>query len=229
MLQGFPDVPAAPAERVETVEPENETELFLDPPHDESTTPTESERIHERAWSVVKLPNQTPEKYQQALQQVLPATHTEHGNMSFPKTLGIAQYRCGEYTAALKTFARMPVRSKPVTTPFPMQDSPGVSVNRTQPDQDILLFSAMAQHRLEHHGVAHTTLADLQLPKRSILTREVYQQTVSFIKEAAALVDSTTQSSSDLSDPSHTAPPSVLTTTRMIRTNCAGCCQNGER
>ena len=67
----------------------------------------------------------------------------------------------------------------------------------------------MAQHRLGHHGVAHTILADVQLPRQSTLTREGYQQTASFIKNAAALVDSTTQSSGNLSDPFHSEPPSV--------------------
>lgn len=209
ILQGFPDIPAGPATRMKTLEPEKNTELFLDSPYVESTTPTESERKHDDAWSVVKLTNQTPQQYQQALQQVVSITHTEPANMSFQKTLGIAQYRCGEYTAALETFSRIPVRSKPVTMPVPKRDSPGVSVNRTQPDPDILIFSAMSQHQLGQRDVAHTTLAEVQLAPRSTRTRESYQQTETFLKEANTLVASAKQSSRAPSDPSHTTPGGI--------------------
>lgn len=105
-------------------------------------------QLNQRAWRIVRDPGADPKEYQRALQYAQAALrHAPERELGYwLNTLGAAQYRIGEYEAAIETFARSD------------------NLNQTRHEgghpADIA-FTAMALHQLERHAEARALLPRL--------------------------------------------------------------------
>ena len=59
--------------------------------------------LNESSWNIVRSPKASPERYQQALGWARQACEMNRRNANLLNTLGVAQYRIGDYQAAKKT------------------------------------------------------------------------------------------------------------------------------
>jgi WD40 repeat protein len=64
------------------------------------------DRFDSASWAVVRRPGAAPERYRQALQWAKEACRLEPDHGDYLTTLGVAQYRVGEYRQALATLSR---------------------------------------------------------------------------------------------------------------------------
>jgi hypothetical protein len=62
--------------------------------------------LNNRSWEVVREPGRNAADYRLALRQVEAAVRLEPENVGFLNTLGVAQYRHGDYRTALETLSR---------------------------------------------------------------------------------------------------------------------------
>jgi WD40 repeat protein len=106
------------------------------------------------SWAVVRQPGASADAYRRALLQAEEARRlepkigdyvTDYGN--YLTTLGLAQYRMGQYEAAVETLARA-------------EKLRGMPANESHPAD--LAFLAMAQHQLGRKEQAQATLARLR-------------------------------------------------------------------
>ena len=59
--------------------------------------------LNESSWNIVRSPKAPSERYQQALSWAQRACELNRSNANLLNTLGVAQYRTGDYQAAQKT------------------------------------------------------------------------------------------------------------------------------
>jgi Flp pilus assembly protein TadD len=131
------------------------------------------EPLNNASWEVVCKPHASADAYRHALLQAEEACRLEPQNGTYLNTLGVAQYRGGQYEAAAQTLARS---EKLNTTP------------KDGPRPDDLAFLAMAQYQLGRKEQAQATLARLrEAIKGSRSTRNL--QSAAFLREAAALLE----------------------------------------
>jgi hypothetical protein len=109
--------------------------------HDE-----DAEALNVAAWKVVKMREPTKDTYALALRWAEAAVHAAPGDGSILNTLGVAQYRVGQYKEALSTLTKSEKRNTTPDGPLP-------------PD---LAFQAMAQHQLGKKAEAKATLSRLR-------------------------------------------------------------------
>jgi tetratricopeptide (TPR) repeat protein len=104
-------------------------------------------KLNSECWNVVRKPGASPEAYRHALLQAEEACRLEPQNGPYRNTLGVAQYRQGQYQAAVETLARSEkLNTTPADGSHPMD----------------LAFLAMAQYQLGQKEQAHATLARLR-------------------------------------------------------------------
>jgi WD40 repeat protein/serine/threonine protein kinase len=131
--------------------------------------------LNEAAWKVVRAPGGKKEDYGLALQEATAAVQAEPGNGSYLNTLGVAQFRAGEYSKAISTLTESEkLNAKSVHSP-------------TARVGDIA-FLALAQHQLGQKNEAQTTLARLrELLKQGHGFNETEAQ--GFLLEAEELIE----------------------------------------
>ena len=129
------------------------------------------ERLDAASWAVVRQQGVEPAAYQLALRQAETACRLVPRDNYFLKTLGVAQYRVGEYAeaAATMTLARQ-IRAEDQTEWEPAE----------------LAFLSLAQHRLGKTNNAQATLGRL----REILKKPEWVQNsamIGFLREAEVI------------------------------------------
>jgi dipeptidyl aminopeptidase/acylaminoacyl peptidase len=130
-------------------------------------------RFDEASRALVRQRYLAPRWYQQALQQAQTACRLKPGEGAYLSTLGLAQYRLGEYAEALKTLTR----SDRLNTASPQGTEPAA-----------LAFLAMAQHQLGQQEQAQATLAKLgELVKKPAWAQQ--EEAQSFLREAVELIE----------------------------------------
>jgi tetratricopeptide (TPR) repeat protein len=158
-------------------------QALIDPP---STQPTDwfASGLSNAAWAIVGKPGQPPQKYTEALilaQQAVAA----QSNADNLNTLGVAQFRTGDYTAALSTLAHS-----------------GAIDSVSQDDRvSNLAFSAMAFEKLGRKPEARATLVKLLEIAKEPNALDNEDDTMA-LNEAAAMID-----------PASTQPTTQPTTT----------------
>ena len=127
-------------------------------------------RLNEASWSVVRWSWARPGAYPLALRQAEAACRQEPENGVFLRTLGAAQYRNGQYAAALKTLTQSDkLNADPKKGSLPAD----------------LAFLAMTQFRLDQKAEAAATLGRLrEVMKKLPSDREAEE----LLKEAEDLV-----------------------------------------
>jgi WD40 repeat protein/serine/threonine protein kinase len=129
--------------------------------------------LNSRSWTVVRQPGASAAVYRRALLQAEEACRLAPQNSSYLNTLGAAQYRLGQYQAALETLSRSEkLRTTPAAGPLPAN----------------LAFQAMAQHQLGQKEQAEATLSRL----RETLTKPQWvkhAESISFLREAETLIE----------------------------------------
>jgi hypothetical protein len=127
-----------------------------------------AQQLNGLAWDVVKARGGDKEAYALALGQATGAFREEPKSGYILNTLGVAQYRVGQYAAALATLTE----SEKLNT---------VAFKGTQPAD--LAFQAMAQHQLGKSDEAKATLARLrEVMKQERWAKDAEAQ--SFLREA---------------------------------------------
>jgi WD40 repeat protein/tRNA A-37 threonylcarbamoyl transferase component Bud32 len=138
--------------------------------------PQNPRALNQASWAVVRQPGAAADAYRHALLQAEEACELapQNGNYgSYLNTLGVAQYRVGQYETATETLTRS---EKLNTTP---------TDGSTPAD---LAYLAMAQYQLARKEQAQTTLARL----REALTRPRWAkdaESAAFLREAEALIE----------------------------------------
>jgi WD40 repeat protein/tRNA A-37 threonylcarbamoyl transferase component Bud32 len=130
---------------------------------------TEAPRgLNDAAWELVKLPNRPDSDFRRGLRLAETACQLTRQNGFFLNTLGVAQYRVGQFEKALATLSR----------------SNQLNGNREPGD---LAFLAMAQQRLGQSKAARATLIRL---REFMKTAEVStnRENWAFLREAAGLI-----------------------------------------
>ncbi len=103
--------------------------------------------LNNASWNVVRSAGQTPEAYAQALRKAERACEFFPNDGSFLNTLGVAQYRVGQYEEAARTLSRSgQLNTDPLGTPNPAD----------------LAFLAMAQILLGLNEPARANIASLR-------------------------------------------------------------------
>jgi WD40 repeat protein/serine/threonine protein kinase len=131
-------------------------------------------KLNIASWAVVRQPGASAEVYGRALLQAEEACRLQPWNGSYLTTLGVAQYRVGQYQAALGTLVRSEkLNTGPVYAPPPAD----------------LAFLAMAQYQLNQKVQAQATLARLReaMKKPRLLPAPPFQ--VAFLREAEMLIE----------------------------------------
>jgi predicted NACHT family NTPase len=131
-------------------------------------------KLNTASWAVVRQPGASAEVYGHALLQAGEAGRLEPRNGSYLTTLGVAQYRVGQYQAALETLVRSEkLNTGPVYGPLPTD----------------LAFLAMAQYQLSQKEQAQATLARLReaMKKPRLLPAPPFQ--AAFLREAEMLIE----------------------------------------
>jgi tetratricopeptide (TPR) repeat protein len=129
--------------------------------------------VNRAAWDVVRLDGDTAAAYRRALRLAEAAAGLAPDNSLWANTLGIAQYRAGQYRQALETLAR---------------SEKGNAAQFNGPHPADLAFQAMAHHRLGQHDEARAELARL----REVMKQERWASNAeaeAFFREAEALLE----------------------------------------
>jgi WD40 repeat protein len=129
--------------------------------------------LNKVSWNVVRVPNAAREAYHHAHLQAEEACRIAPYAGMYRSTLGVAQYRIGQYQAALETLA--PSTKLPATTP-----------DGSNPTD--LAFLAMAHYRLGQKEQAQVMLARLQ----EALTKLRWAkdaESAAFLREAEELIE----------------------------------------
>ena len=125
------------------------------------------------SWDVVRRTDADEAAYRTALEYADAAARLEPENSYILNTLGIAQYRVGQYGESLKALTRSDeIYSKQPTGPEPGD----------------IAFLAMAYHRLAHADQARQLLDRL----RQLLEQDRWKNdtdSLSFLREAEALIE----------------------------------------
>jgi tetratricopeptide (TPR) repeat protein len=121
---------------------------------------------------VVRTPASDPGAYRLALKRAETACRLSPFNANYQITLGLAEYRLGDFAAAMDTLARADQANSLVP-----QGSPPAN----------LAFLAMAQFQLGRHGEARMTFQRLQdAMKRPAWPHDADEQ--AFFREAETLI-----------------------------------------
>jgi WD40 repeat protein len=130
------------------------------------------ETLNEFSWAVVREPDASLAAYGKALLQAQVSRELAPGNSMILNTLGVAQYRAGQYAAAVETLTQSNVlNTEKAKGPFP----------------EDLAFLAMAHHRLGHKDQAQALVVQL----RRMLEQARWAKSTearSFLREAETLV-----------------------------------------
>jgi len=126
----------------------------------------DAEKLKERRWEVVRLPDGNEVTYREALENSEKANRLEPNNPDILNTLGVAQYRVGAYEDALKTLTNA---DKIRTT------------KNEEPSAANIAFTAMALHKLGRPDEAKVALERV----RDLLKDERFAQD----EQAKALLD----------------------------------------
>jgi hypothetical protein len=142
--------------------------------------------LDQASWAVVRQPGDSANSYQHALRQAEEACHLEPKSSELAITLGVAQYRLGQYAASVETFRRSIFRF--LFTPSPQPRVPSLRsdeiVNRMAART---VFMAMAYHQLGQKKQAQEILT----PMREALARfqsPNFAETRDFLREAETLM-----------------------------------------
>jgi WD40 repeat protein/serine/threonine protein kinase len=131
-----------------------------------------AESLNGVSWGIVRRTDATAEQYGRALELAVAACRLDPENGLYLNTLGVAQYRTGQYREALATLTR--------------SEQLNARANQGSLSED-LAFLAMTQYHLGQREQARMTLARLReamaLPKGA--TKEEAQD---FLREAEALI-----------------------------------------
>ena len=129
---------------------------------------SDPERFHRAGWAAARQPYLNAFQYRFALRQAEAACRLAPEQSKYRTTLGVAQYRVGQYQQALAT----------LTQAGP--PNPGVPAD--------LAFLAMAQHQLAQKEQARATLARLrETMKEPRWAKE--EEARAFLREAEALLE----------------------------------------
>jgi WD40 repeat protein len=132
------------------------------------TWPESAWDINSAAWSWVKLPNRPEANSRRGLRLAEAACQLEPNNGAFLSTLGVGQYRTGQYENAQATLKR----------------SNELQGNR---HPSVLAFLAMAQHRLDRVAAARATLQQLrEVMKDPAIAADTENQ--GFLREAEMVI-----------------------------------------
>ncbi len=131
--------------------------------------------LNSASWPFVSKPDQSIEQYRLALRRTETAHNIAPEVGSYLNTLGVAQYRVGQYEAALKSLTR----SDELNTKQVGQSHPA----------DVA-FLAMVQHKLGHKDQARALLDRLrEIMKSPQFSKDPESQ--AFLREAESLLDTT--------------------------------------
>jgi tetratricopeptide (TPR) repeat protein len=130
-------------------------------------------RLNSVSWQVVRQLGQSLDAYRRALRQAEVACRLTPQNGDYLNTLGVAQYRLGQYKEALETLTR--------------SDQLNAPKNKGSIPAD-LAFLAMAQHRLGQKEQAQAILARLQEAMKNP-TWAKNAEAQGFLREAKALIE----------------------------------------
>ncbi len=131
---------------------------------------SDPERYQQAAWSVLRQPHLNAFQYRFALRQAETACRLLPGQHPYLTTLGMAQYRAGQYPEAVATLAQADLlhRATPASLAFLAGQLPQglVALRQAEPLQKAvpmnLAFLAMTQHALGQPQQAQETLARLR-------------------------------------------------------------------
>lgn len=131
-------------------------------------------RLNQLSWLVVRMPEKPKADYRRALLQAQEACRLMPGVGEFLNTLGVAQYRAGQFESAVTTLKQSDMFQS-------------ARFKRSHPSD--LAFLAMACHRLGRKEEASSTLQKLRelMKKNSRFGQD--DEARAFLKEAEALVE----------------------------------------
>ncbi len=132
----------------------------------------QAEPLNHESWQVVREPNRPAPDYERALRQAEQACQGEPKEGNFRNTLGVAQYRNGQYREALESLKA--------------SDQANQADHQGSMPAD-LAFLAMAHHRLGHRAEAANCLERLQKAMKTPRWR-ADQESIGFLHEAEALL-----------------------------------------
>jgi tetratricopeptide (TPR) repeat protein len=134
--------------------------------------------LNKTSWGIVREPGAASERYRQALRWAEAACRLQPGNGNFLNTLGVAQYRVGQYRDALTTLTQAePLNAKRYKGSFPGDPA----------------FLAMAHFQLGQKDQAITALSRLR--ERMKEPRWAHDaESQAFPREAEALLQRNTMS-----------------------------------
>ncbi len=134
----------------------------------------DSRALNQASSAVVLQPDASTEAYRQALLQAEEACRLEPENGGHVKTLGVAQYRLGQYPAAVETLARSLTLNVTADGPHPAR----------------LQWLARAQHQLGRKEETQATLARLReaLAKPRWTSWASSPEYAAFLREAETLL-----------------------------------------
>jgi serine/threonine protein kinase len=130
------------------------------------------EQLNNAAWEVVRAPGAGHEAYAMALRQAEAAVRAAPDDRYYLNTLGVAQYRVGDYAKALET----------------LDQSEKLNATRDGAAPCDLAFLAMAHRQLGHKEQARATLARL----RDVMKQPLWRgdpEAPGFLREAEELVE----------------------------------------
>jgi tetratricopeptide (TPR) repeat protein len=132
------------------------------------TWPESPGGLNKAAWELVKLPNRSEADFRRGLRMAEAAIRTQPDNWAYRNTLGVAQYRMGQYQKALATLER----------------SNQLQGNREPAD---LTFLALTQHRLNQAEAARAMLERLREVMRDPNTA-AREENQGFLREAELVI-----------------------------------------
>jgi hypothetical protein len=137
--------------------------------------------LNNGSWYIVRQPGEPKEAYRQALEKVNEACRLVPDSGYYLNTLGVAQYRVGQYANALKTLTQSDKKNRFA------DDGPRGQKRGSLPAD--LAFLAMANFKLGNDQIAKDLLAELQ---RAVLERREPQSELenrAFLEEARQLIE----------------------------------------
>jgi WD40 repeat protein/serine/threonine protein kinase len=156
---------------------------------------TDPERYHQASWAVVSQRYLNAFQYRFALRQAETACHLARGHAKYQTTLGVAQYRNGQYSEALASLTKAEQLAQATAAGMALPATPCLPalISLRQADQyrpvivANLAFLAMTQHRLGLVEPAHASLARLR--EATKLSPSPWDQgTQGFLQEAETLI-----------------------------------------
>jgi WD40 repeat protein len=132
----------------------------------------EPNKLNGESWQVVSSPDSDPNAYQQALAKAEKAISLDPNDLNILNTLGVAQYRVGDYENAVATLTRCE-KSR--------------ADNHLEPAPENVAFLAMSLHKLDRADEAKAALERL----RSLCKEEGFaedQEAQAFLAEAEKLL-----------------------------------------